>query len=610
MKFSVAASYPWGRRIARKILLLKGVHLGWKSRLNREGVGYNAAMQGKIHPFPTVLVAVLLWLSVLAFYLSHLPINHTYDGMVYASYVETPTTPVYQLFHPHHLLYNPLGRYFYQWGIAHGAQWDGLLALQCFDVLVGAFGLVLAFHLMVRLTGDRLIALFTALGLSLTYSYWYFSTTPAVRILASVTPLFAWWVFVLTSRRAVWNGVATGVAHVLAVLGHQTNLLLAPAFLAGIWLKRSVPWREKVITSAAYLATLVVGAAGVYAFVGRFLLSRLTFEKWIWWVTSYFHVSQWGGHLHSGGLEQGQTGMTLAFLGKADSQDALGSTLTYGGARTLLTAALIFLLLLALPGLRGLMRRQGSALAIGVLWLAAFVPFFLWWEPWNIEFWVSSTIPFWVLLGLLLWQITRLDSVSGLWADPALAAARRWLLLLLAFSSVGLMGFYNYQGKIQKSPETFAHKNLLAALKAKVRVDDLVVVSGANTVPMYLDRYQKRKYLNVLRFLQKNRHEGLEGRESWDPSNVLDAQFRSVWKRHRKVFVLRELCDPQSQWTPQVEKINHLTEGFFRELWGCYPMREVSYQGNTYFYELGPKTEPTPSVEGPPTGSLKGRGKP
>jgi hypothetical protein len=39
-------------------------------------------------------------------------------------------------------------------------------------------------------------------------------------------------------------------------------------------------------------------------------------------------------------------------------------------------------------------------------------------------------------------------------------------------------------------------------------------------------------------------------------------------------------------------------------------MREVSYQGNTYFYELGPKTDPTPSVEGPPTGSLKGRGKP
>jgi len=168
-------------------------------------------MRDKLHPLPTVLTAVLLWLVTLAFYLSHLPINHTYDGMVYASYVESPTTTAYQLFHPHHLLYNPLGRLFYQWGLSHGASWDGILALQCLDVLVGAFGLVLVFHLMVRLTGDRLIALFTASGLSLTYSYWYFSTTPAVRILASVTPLFVWWVSTGTSRRPLWNGIATGL---------------------------------------------------------------------------------------------------------------------------------------------------------------------------------------------------------------------------------------------------------------------------------------------------------------------------------------------------------------------------------------------------------------
>jgi hypothetical protein len=181
---------------------------------------------------------------------------------------------------------------------------------------------------------------------------------------------------------------------------------------------------------------------------------------------------------------------------------------------------------------------------------------------------------------------------------------------MLAFASVGLLGFYNYQGKIQKSPETFAHKNLLAALKAKVRVDDLVVVSGANTVPMYLDRYQKRKYLNMLQFLRKNRREALQGSDSWDPSADLDAQFRSVWKRHRKVFVLRELCDPKSQWTPQVEKINRLPEGFFQEFWRLYPMRNVSYQGNTYFFELSPKADPMSGTEESQSSVGKSKGKP
>jgi hypothetical protein len=242
--------------------------------------------------------------------------------------------------------------------------------------------------------------------------------------------------------------------------------------------------------------------------------------------------------------------------------------------------------------------------------LIAFVPFFLWWEPWNIEFWVSSTIPFWVLLGLLLGQSARLDAVSGLWADAALAGARRWLLLMLAFGSVALLGFYNYQGKIQKSPETFAHKTLLAALKAKVRVDDLVVVSGANTVPMYLDRYQKRKYLNLLQFFRKSRKEGLKKGMAWDAAEVLDAQFHLVWKHHRKVFVLRELYETQSQWVPQVESINHLPDGFLRDLWARYPTRSVSYQGNDYFVELGQPLEPPRSEEDPTSGTDAGREKP
>jgi hypothetical protein len=549
-------------------------------------------MRDRLHPFPTLLTAVSLWLAGLAFYLSHLPINHTYDGMVYASYVESPQTTAWQLFHPHHLLYNPMGRFIYQWGRLHGAEWDGLLALQCFDVLVGTLGLVLVFHLMVRLTDDRLIAFFTSLGLSMTYSYWYFSTTPAVRILASVTPLFAWWVFVSTSERRFWNGFLTGSAHVLAVLGHQTNLLLAPAFLAGIWTRPNHSWRNKANASAVYLSTLAVGVLGAYAFVGRFLVSRLTFEKWVWWVTAYFHVSTWGGHLQSAGLEQGQTGMTLAFLGKAEMQEALGSTLTYGAARTLLACALGFLLVVTLPGLWTLWKERRSALAIGFLWLVAFVPFFIWWEPWNIEFWVSSTIPFWILLGLLLWQSTRLDASSGIWADLALSGARRWLLLLLAFGSVGLLGFYNYQGKIQKSTETFAHKNLLAALKAKVRTDDLVVLSGANTVPMYLDRYQKRKYLNLLHFLKTASKAKTQKHGAWDPSPVLETEFQKVWKHHRKVYVLRELWAEGSQWTPQVEKINHLPEGFLRKVWAQYPAKEVSYLGNVYFIELDKPVAP------------------
>ncbi len=102
------------------------------------------------------------------------------------------TCPSGITFHPHHLIYTFLGRLIFLWGKSNGATWDGLVTLQFFDIMTGTLGILIAFHLIVRETNDRLIALLSAAGLSLTYSYWYFSTSPGVRIFATVTPPLYW----------------------------------------------------------------------------------------------------------------------------------------------------------------------------------------------------------------------------------------------------------------------------------------------------------------------------------------------------------------------------------------------------------------------------------
>jgi len=577
-------------------------------------LGYNDAMPGKSTTLTTLLTAYALTLAALVFDLSHLPINHTYDGMVFASYVESPDTSAWDLFHPHHLLYNPLGRALYLWGQAHGAEWDGLSTLQFLDVTVGVLGLLLVFLLVRRTTGDLLCGLFTALGLGLTYSYWYFSTTPAVRILATVTPLFAWWVFASFRRTGILRGAATGAAHTLAVLGHQTNLLLAPAFLAGIWAGEG-PWRPKARASLAYLVCLTAGTLGVYGFVGRFVVSRVTFEKWVWWITAYFHVGKWGGNLGASGVEQAQTGWTLAFLGNAVKHDSLSGALTYGAARSLLISVLLVLAFLGLFSLRTLWREKREVLVVALLWLAAFLPFFLWWEPWNIEFWVSSTVPFWVILGTILAHHVRVEGEAGPVGHMTFGPARRWLLLTLAFGAVGLMGSYNYESKIKASPETFAYKNLLAALQSKVRTDDLVVVTGTNTIPLYFDRFQKRRYLNLLVFLKREKRAeerraereaastpapaGRRGKKAKqkppDPFDGLDAEFKAVWKHHRRVYVLNEVSDPHSPWAPQVERIAGLKPGALDKFISKYPAKELTYRGRSYGLRLtAPAAAPAP----------------
>ncbi len=83
-------------------------------------------------PASTFLLGLGLWAFCFCVYLSHLPVNYTYDGMVFASRVESDHLPLWDYFHPHHLIYTFLGRLIFLWGRSHGATWDGLVTLQFF----------------------------------------------------------------------------------------------------------------------------------------------------------------------------------------------------------------------------------------------------------------------------------------------------------------------------------------------------------------------------------------------------------------------------------------------------------------------------------------------
>ena len=146
--------------------------------------------QADLDPLPGFGLIALCFYA----YLSRLSFNYTLDGLAYAGHVEKPNPLPWVYFHPHHLVYGLLGRVVYVWGQACGATWDGLAALQFFSVATGALGAVLAFHLLVRETRDRMLSLAMAVGLAASHSYWYFSTIPGVRILATVAPLMAWYV--------------------------------------------------------------------------------------------------------------------------------------------------------------------------------------------------------------------------------------------------------------------------------------------------------------------------------------------------------------------------------------------------------------------------------
>ena len=532
----------------------------------------------------TLFLVLCLGSACFCVYLSHLPINHTYDGMVFASLVEQKAIPLQELFHPHHLIYNFLGRMIFLWGHFHGANWDGLEALQFFDVLTGILGVLLVFHLLVRLTQDRFMAFLSALGLAFTYSYWYFSTSPGVRIFATVTPLLAWYAFSYVKNAPSLYGIPLGMVHALAVLGHQTNLLLEPAFLGGIWCVKEKPFREKCWTSFFYLGALTLVVLGFYGVVGRYIWERTTYSAWVWWVMSYMHVKEWGGHLGPAGFEKGKFAMVFAFLAGAYPTKPLGQYLTFGFARGIFQDALWVVLGVLLLNIRSFWARYSQTLWIGLCWLLAFIPFFIWWEPWNIEFWVSSTVPCWILMGLVASDLSRH------FTNPVLRFSNRLFFLALWAALIGLLFLYNFEGRVKNNSGDYANKTLMAVLDWKTKPRDLLLLTGLNTIPFYIDRYGPRSYMSLHMFFRKYKP-SKDGKApaSGDPWADLDSQFQETWKNHHKVWVLLEVVDPNSPWSPMLEQMVNLPEGSLRGFFDQYDLKPVSYHDKVYLYEVRPK---------------------
>ncbi len=523
-------------------------------------------------------------------YSARLVFNYTLDGLAYASHVEKTNPMPWVYFHPHHLLYGLLGRIFYLGGQELGALWDGLVALQFFGIVTGALGGFILFHILVRETGNRVVAFCAGVGLASSHSYWYFSIIPGVRIWAMVTPLLAWYALTFLKRRPPAFGLLAGLVFAWAILGHQTNVLLVPAMLGGIFMLRDRSLRDRLKTAAYYLFAATTATLAIYLLVGSFAYHTDDFKSWIAWVTEYMHAKQkWGGYLKASGIQRGGSAMVQAFLPTAESGNMLAGQLSIGAARTLLVWGLYVLLGSLLLNIKRIWVQNRQALWVALAWLLAFVPFFVWWEPWNIEFWVTSTVPCWVLLGLAA------DKLEWRWKNPVLRFSQATLMRAAFASLVLIFYLYNLDGGKNRPPtRRYEFKTLLSALDFNMKPDDLLLISGINNVHYYIDRFGARRYISLTRFLRR----ALRSGGAVAAFAKLDEAVQAEWAAGHQVFVLTEAIDNFADARAQTEGMLGLARGSLSEYFKKYKRRKVSYMGRAYFYELS-KAESHPPRSDP-----------
>jgi hypothetical protein len=358
-----------------------------------------------------------LWAAV---YLLTLTDVHTYDALSYILDVERK--PWRELFHPHHLAYGPLGALANSaaagLGWSHGAE----RPLQVLNALSGALGAALFGVLAARTVGraQGATGATAALLLGASYAYWYYAVEVEVYTIAAVLLVTALGLMLALARAPTPRlAVALGVTQGLAVLFHQTNVLLSlPALAAlGLGLRGaglSPASGGGVRLLAAYGLPLALIVGGAYLGVGLGVSGLRDWAALSGWAAGYATTGFWGGPL---GLER------LPLLGRG-----LVDTLAQpGGALVGMT-----MLALMLARWRGLRAAPHGLVAISLSWLLAYGAFFIWWEPDNIEFWIASLPPFYLLLiGAVFLPgstVGKGASTQAGWAPLALLLCGGWML--------------------------------------------------------------------------------------------------------------------------------------------------------------------------------------
>lgn len=433
---------------------------------------YTALAMGRRSLLP--LSATLL---AAALYLLTLTDVHTFDALSYILDVDRKPWP--ELFHPHHLAYGPFGALIR--GLAVSLGWAGSAErlLQAANALAGGLGVGLFAALLGRVTGRRLPAALGALLLGASYAYWYYAVEVEVYTIAALF-LIAGLALMLALARRPTAALAAALGFVQggAVLFHQTNVLLSvPALVAlavgfsgtGEAALAQTRGRQALVLLGAYGVPLALIVATAYLGVGLGLSGFRSWDELARWAAGYATTGYWGGAVD---------GTKLALLGTGLAK----SIAQPGGA--VIGLGLLAVLLFNARRLAGAPR---GAVALALSWLLVYGAFFLWWEPDNIEFWIASLPPFYLLVIL---------AVCPPMAAQTCARARLESLLLLGLG-LAMLGLNLVTISRRGDAERDLQRVTAAALAEHSAAGDLLIVPDG-VLELYLPFYAGRPHVTSL----------------------------------------------------------------------------------------------------------------
>ncbi len=493
----------------------------------------------------------------LTLYLSTRSQVHTFDAL---SYIRDVDQSAGFFFHPHHLLYNPSGWLFWQFWRRAGYTGNAEVPLQVLNSLAGILCGIGLYRLVLRLTQCWWAALAAAGLLVFNYTVWYFSVEVEVYLLALIWLLLtlALLITLLYHPRpgiAILLGVTVG----MATLYHQANGLLVPIVVIAVVL--SPLCRRTRLTALTMIGTIAgtIVALG-YTLVGFGYYGFQSVAQLGGWMF-FFIRTGWWGHPASDRL--------------SDLGAGLGNSLSPQGPWPY-WAAIVILVLLGGPGA---FKRWPRVIVLCCAWIVIYGAFFVWWEADNIEFWIATLLPVWVLVGLCTAALGAMWRHHAYrWGLPATAVVACMLPLLLAWQNYPIV-------QRRGDPRTDLQRALVNRLQVASSHGDLILPPGG-VLELYLPFYADRPYVRTLN--------GLLFETDGDLSTAfarLREDIDASLQAGLAVFVAREALVLPRERFPRYQVTQAQLDAFWRPYRTALEPAVMDHEGAIAFWRIPPATE-------------------
>jgi hypothetical protein len=431
----------------------------------------------------------------------------THDGPGYLGAIQAGGNALY---HPHHLAYNVVARRWLDLWRALGVDADAFRVVEALNVVFGAAAVAMVWGVLrLRARLARPIAAAGTAGAALSYGFWFYSVSVEVYVLP-VLLLLAAFVVLTTPALSVRVLVAVGLLNGLAVVAHQMNVLFAAVVVAVA--VRNADRTAVLRRLGAYGATAAATALGAYAAVLALAIKPRSVGDATDWTTAYAQQEGYwqfapsapisaavgfgraivGGHFaYRVGVVQDR--VASSFPGRSlDDEVFLVRELPMVVVVALVLATAVGFVALGVALVRGVRCRASLPPAAAalvrplVVWLAAYVAFFLVWEPVNPEFWIPQATVVWMLATVL--SAPRAEGIDTRAAADRPDRGGAWRAVALA---AGCVAVANLLGTIVPARSV---ANDLYAVRYQVVADvlddgDLLVIDHPNIGLGYAARF-------------------------------------------------------------------------------------------------------------------------